>query len=725
MAGKSVSGNMNEQTDFPPTATTTDAAAAWPERLWILGLSVLTFLGALLFNLSTGLIVFMRDSQLLADRAKHLVLSGNLNLSNIPGAIVYPPLYPILISPAYLSSNPRTTFQLILVMHSLFVALQVTPYFKLLTEYSKVPARYAVWLALALSLAPFTLPYATMMLTEVVYFPLLLWMTYFFLRFQEEGKPEHVVRVGVLLALMMLVRTAAASMLVAAGAAMAWSLWQQRRNATELKKRFLALGVLFGAFLVSYGIWKVFESLFVLYGEVQPYFRSDDIKIIFAERKRFDHHFAWLTNTFFYYMTAPLSIAGFFFYSLVFRRFRSLLRDPLFPLAILSLLVSAGVVILVMTWDWGGRELTWNKYLAPYVFFLVIVSLRYRGSFTRSQFKTSVLALSLVFLSMKPSGLVCHFTDALVFFTAASVPVAVPETLTNSIYLVATILPAWLWLSGRNRSRAIAIAITSVLWFVSLAGTSNYYRNSGDLNISQYKGAALMALDLAKKDPQTRVYFAPNLTDKEMFGGSRVLFVWPELTEHIAPEKLAERVKGSNAPFLYFSDDEIGDTVPLAEERGVIRLYKGTPQLLAAADPARLELPLAGGSATAKMGKDVWSPEVAMWGDRKYPVRWLQANTSFTIKNEGQECDATVRMFLDVAAKPHVAELVANGTTAAEKPQVTKVLWVNGPQELKFKVRLKAGLNEFHLTSPDAPDELPGGRRVQFLLVGDIVASPL
>lgn len=150
-----------------------------------------------------------------------------------------------------------------------------------------------------------------------------------------------------------------------------------------------------------------------------------------------------------------------------------------------------------------------------------------------------------------------------------------------------------------------------------------------------------------------------------------------------------------------------------------------TPQLLAGAGPARLELPLAGGSATAKMGKDAWSPEVAMWGDREYPVRWIQSTTSFTINNEGKECDATVRMFLDVAVKPHVAILVANGTPAVEKPKVTKVLWVNGPQELKFKVRLKAGLNEFQLTSPDVPDELPGGRRVQFLLVGDIVASPL
>jgi hypothetical protein len=40
---------------------------------------------------------------------------------------------------------------------------------------------------------------------------------------------------------MMLVRTAAASMLVAAGAAMAWSLWQQRKNVTEPKHGFLQL----------------------------------------------------------------------------------------------------------------------------------------------------------------------------------------------------------------------------------------------------------------------------------------------------------------------------------------------------------------------------------------------------------------------------------------------------------------------------------------------------
>ncbi len=700
-----------------------DSGSPAPElSVWLA--TAATFIAAAAFNLWIGLIVFMGDSYLLADRAKHLILAGNLNLNNELGSLVYPPLYPILISPAYLSASPSTSFQLILLIHSVMVACQVWPLFKLLTEYSKVPSRTAAWLAAAFALAPFTLPYAAMMLTEVAYIPLLLWMTYFFLRNQEDGKIADAIRSGCFLGLMLLVRSAATTILVALIGAFLFSIWRARSDAALLRKRALGLAVSVFSFAAVYLIWKSYEALFVQYGARGSYFTSDEVRLIFAERTRFDHHFSWFTNTIFYFLTAPLSIAGCFFYSLLFRRPRKLLRDSLFPFAILALTVSAVTVVLIMTKGWGGRELTWNKYLAPYVFLILLCAARYRSWFTRAEFRSSALVLSLIFLAFKPSGLGCHFTDALVLFTSNTNPLLIPETIANVLFLVAILLPAWLWLGNSPRHRAAAIGLTGMLWVASLFGTASYYRNSGDLNISRYEGAAKQALALAQTTPNTKVFYDPAFAAKDMFGALRILFYWPALMSPLKADQLAAMTAQSPAPVIYFSTDDLSGVKHLAEDRGAVRFYSVTAGALGAPTPPTKLLPAAAGTSLKPIySADVAGVESSTWQGRPYSVRWLRQSTLFVIDNPGAPLAASISMQLGVATSHHSVQLEANGELAGEKPLITKVLWAHGPQDVAFSVNLKSGRNNFKLVSPDKPDVLPGGREVCCLQIGDIVVT--
>ena len=684
---------------------------------------------AALFNLYVGLVVFMGDSYLLADRAKHLILAGNLQLNEQLAALIYPPLYAILISPAYLVSEPATSFKLILLIHSFLVACQVWPFYRLLTGYSKLSHSSSLWLAAALALAPFTLPYASMMLTEVAYIPFLLWMTVYFLRFQEEGAVMDGVRTGAFLALMLLCRTAASTVVLSVGGAVVLSLWFHRADLAKVRSRLIAAGGLGLAFGIVFGAWKLYEKLFIHYGNVGGYFTQDDIRIIFNEAKRFDHHFSWLTNTIFYYLTAPLSIVGCFFYSLIFRRLKMLLRDPLFPLAILSLLISAVTVVLVMTQGWGGRDLTWNKYLSPYVFFVIIVSLRYRALFNRSQLRTSALVLSLLFLAFKPSALGCHFTDSLVYFTSNSNPLHMPESVANFVYLAVVFIPAWLWLSPLAKARYVAISITAAVWAISLFGVARVYHNSGDLNISNYAGAAQQALALAKSNPAIQAYYDPTFAAQDFFGALRILFYWPKLVSPLPSAELAAVAAKSTAPIIYFSDKDLGGIKPLAEDRGTVRFYSVTNAALNAA-AAALALPPAPGAAAPAgaikgvFGANVWGTETAVWQGKNYTVRWLGASTQFTIENPGGAYPAVIQMQLSVATSYHSVTLMANGEPAPEKHLITKVLWGHGPQDVAFRVTLKPGRNIFTILSADPLDKLPGGRDVSVLQIGDIRAVP-
>jgi hypothetical protein len=702
-----------------PQIAAPTAGAALP--VWLA--SAATFVAALALNLWIGLVVFMGDSYLLADRAKHLILAGNLNVNNAVGSLIYPPLYPILISPAYLFHTPETSFRVILILHSLYVACQVWPLYKLLREYGNVPSPYAEWLACALSLAPFTLPYSCMMLTEVAYFPLILWMTYFYLRYQTQGNNADAIRAGVFLGLMMLVRTAASTVLVALTGASLLSIWQVRGEAQLLRARFTGFASSLLSFGAIIGVWKIVESQLVAYQVNGSYFTADDIRIIFAESKRFDHHFSWLTNTIFYYLTAPLSLAGCFFYSIAFRRPRTLLKDPLFPFAVLTLIVSAITVVLVMTQSWGGRELTWNKYLCPYVFFIVLVAIRYRSWFNRAQFRVSAIVLSLIFLAFKPSGLGCHFTDALVLFTSNTNLFKLPETVANAIFVALLFLPGWLWLENR---RVAAAALTGALWLASIGGATYVYKNAGDLNVSNYTGAAQKALASVQANPNTAVYYDPSFGSTDQFGAMRMLFYWPTFAAAANVEDLPALAAKSPQPILYLTAKQLPNGNLIGEDRGIVKIYSLNSATLGAAPAAPpVALPAAAPGTTLKavLAEDVAGAESAEWKARKYSIRWLRQSTSFTIENPGTAFSGVVRIQLGVATSFHTIQLTANGQTGPERPLIQKVFWAHGPDEAVFKVNMKPGRNTFTLTSIEKPDHLPDGRDVALLLIGDIVAA--
>lgn len=709
---------MTGQTDAEVTLLPGTMEGVSGRVVWLV--TFFAFVAAALAAYWSGLVVFMGDSYLLADRAKHLIQAGNLDVNNSLGGLIYPPLYAIVISPAYLSSNPAITFRVILFIQSLLLASQVWPFYKLLVAYCRLTQRPAAWLAGFLALAPATLPYTYMFQTEVLYFPLLLWTTYFLLQASTWARRLDFVAFGLGLGFILLTRSAASTVLVASVLTAGLQLWLNRRNPNVLRAKLSGFAWAGLALVATYGSWKVYERLFVHYQSYAPYFTWEQLKPIFTQREVFDIHFAWLANAAFYYLMSPLSIAGCFVLVLCFRNYKTLLRDPLAPFALAVMAVSAVTVVVVMDTHYGGRDLTWNKYLMPYVSYLSLIALRYRRHLTASNVNICGIILALTFMALRPSQLGCHFEDALYLFVNHSHAYQFPEAFSNGLFALAIFVPACLWSRhgrvSKERARAAAITIATAFWFIADVGPAWFYRHSGDLNVTNYDGAAKKALEFSDSHPDTQAYYDPGFAAKDPFGALKVLFYWPRIIGPRTPSELSQLPK-SIANVVYFTGQDVANFTPIGQDRGAVNVY-----LLHSLNPAS---DFRAARLSLTFGPAVWASEVSTFNGRQYKVRWLQRSTEFQISNSGPEQDAMIQLDLATFGGPHTARLEVNGVGAPETHSVNRVFWEQGPETASYRIHMRSGTNAVQLLSPEPPAVLPGGRQVSFLLVGDIRIVPL
>lgn len=667
----------------------------------------------------TGLIVFMGDSFLLANRAKHVADQFNLNLNNRLAPLVYPPLYAVSLAFAYRFDSPDTIFRVTLAIHTLLTALQVFPLFLLLRSYGRLTAKPACGLTIALALAPASLPYTSIMLTEVLYSPLLLWLCYFLHRAWNRDERLMYPAVGFAMAACMLTRQAASTVLLALAASSVILLWYRRADA-ELR-RGTARGLLVAGlcFFALQGGWVLLERLFVHYEGFAPQFKLEHVADVVTDAPKLDLHANWLANCFFYLLTAPLSLAGAFTFVLFARRPALLRSDPLAVFFLLSMLVSSAVISLVTEEFWGGKELTWNRYVMPYVVFSSLMAIRYRDRFNRSHLFLASLVLGMAVMNFRPSNLACHFTDALAGFGAQRL-IRTPDVLLNLAYFAFTVLGGYLWLRG-PRGRKIAFSLTAAVWVLTHFAAAKSYRNSGDFNISNYSGAGKQAYELAMQHPGSKVYYDPNFAAKDSFAGLRLLYYWPDLRiEELPARELGSQSLPQGARLLFFSADSFAGHEPVAFDRGGIKLYQFDETQLAAMRRGT-EAPLAAVRFVNGPGFPV--TEIGEKGGRKFPVRWLRPGSDFFIESELPEVQLLLR--LATHGVPRTAILHLNGQQLPETYLVAGDFWGTPETEAAFRLRLKPGRNHVQVFSKEPAGKLSDGREIIFLMIGDARAVRL
>lgn len=672
---------------------------------------------AMIYVWYTGLIVFMSDSFLLANRAKHLAGEFNLNISHSASPALYPPLYSVFLSVLYLLHNPAAIFRGTLALQVVLTASQVAPLFLLLRQYGRLEPRPAAVLAAVIALSPATLPYTAMTMTEVLFCPLLLWLAYFLYRAWMAGDVLKFGTAGVLLALTLLTRNAATSVAAAFAATAVVQLLLSRGGPDGGKAARGGLTVAAVCCFGVYGLWRGFEFLFVHYENVNPVFDLPYILGIFTSFSRLDLHFNWLANCFFYLLFAPLSAAGAYCLALFLRRPALLRRDPLALFFVLCMVLSAAAASFVMSDFWGGPNLTWNRYMMPFVPFALLIAIRYRQLFNRAMLFTCAVILGLAAVAGRPSALACHFMDALILAGKQS-PVPVAGVIADFLFFAIPVAAAWLWLRPGNGPR-MAAQLTAVFWLVTHAAAAYAYRHSGDLNISAYDGAAANAFRIAQ-EKGSRAYYDPAMDLKDSFAAERILYYWPNLEiQPLPPDQLAKLQIPPQSSALYFSSNPVSGLQPLAIDRAAVRLY----EILGRPTQPGQTAPRPGLSAIP--GPNLPGIEMGDKDGRKVGVRWLGREADFYIDAPEGVAEADVQLTLGTFGAPRTAGLEVNGTPAGQTYMVEGDFWSTPPTSATFRVRLKPGRNVCRVTAPEPPSPLPDGRKVLFLLVGEIAVDPV
>jgi hypothetical protein len=701
-----------------PLPQTAPPRSAFTELIANKNALLIPFLAVLFLTIAyvrfTGLIVIMGDTMLLASRAKNLVSAFDLSVTQGFSPAVYPPLYSIVLAFAYLFQDPDSIFNATLAFHVLLTSSQLFPLFLLLSQYGRLSPRPAAALAAALALSPATLPYTSIALTEVLYAPLLLWLAYFLSRIWIAGDSLKYVPAGLLLAAGLLTRSAAAAAILSFALTSLLLLWFQRKDPAPRKASQWGSALAALAFSALYGSWLLYEAVAVSIHN--PSFQVDwaDKLAILHNSTRIDLHVSWFSNSFFYYLAAPLSLAGPFSFVLFLRRPSLLRRDPLALFFLLSLLSAAASASFLMNDFWGGKDLTWSRYLMPYVIFQTLLAVRYRDHLNRATLFASTLLLAAACLAFRPSSLACHFIDALAL-AAKNRPLPASDAVINILFFTVPVLAASLWLHS-PLGRRLALSLTALFWLATHFAAAGFYRHSGDLNISNYQGIATLAYRIAQ-EKGSQVFYDPDADVKDPFAAERILYYWPNLDiRPLPPAQLSQLKIPRGSSVLYFSSNPVAGLQPLGQDRNAVRLYEITPQSPSASSAHSL---------STIAGPNLPGPEFGDKDGRKVSVRWLGKGADFFIDSPAGAADVNIQLTLGTFGAPRTATLLVNGAPAAPTYRVEGDFWGAPPTIATFRARLNPGRNRCEITAPEPPSALPDGRPVLFLLVGEIAVEPV
>lgn len=662
------------------------------------------------YSLWVGPIGFMGDSYLFADRAKHLWQLGNLDLNNHSN-LIYPPLFSIILAPFYALGEAGRILTAITLLNSLLVASAVFPVSRLVHRYAGVSGWERWFFTLLISASPTFVCYAPMVLSEACYIPLIYWTAYTVFRSLTDLTPRWFFASGLLMATGLLLRSAATSMFLAGSVAWLLGLLLQRVKPAK-SVPLLVAGLV--ALAVPVLAWHWFEKHHVTYQGGAEYSISSLLRDLMGNRADQVIKLHWTLNGVLYFLLAPLNLGALLALVVALRRSATVVRDPLLPFVVAVIALAIVSIVVVAPTGYGGNLLTWNKYFAPFVGLTTLVALRLRLHFTRRDLAIAILVAFILVCLRRPSGLVCHFPDALTAFMDSARPLPIRSWLRDLLFFLLLCSTVPLFLPGvRLRARVLAAVIATGLGLLSLVTCARYWGNAGWLNFKHYDGMAVQLEEARRTRPTLPAFYDPAITTEDPTASLGFLFYYPRLL----PELLQASLFPSNAHlpdrFLYVTRAILPSARLVTKSRGSLRLYE--------VDRDRLQHDLA---YEIRYGQDVGGSEVITVGSQPVTIRWLGPTPEFSIHLERAAPSARLSLHLAIGDHPRKVIATLNGRILENQPVISRIVWQNGSDEVVWQVALQAGDNRLTLKTDSEPLTLPdGARKVTFLLIDDPVLS--
>lgn len=668
--------------------------------LWAFAAVLLVSVG---YTLWVGPVAFMGDSYLLADRAKHLIWQGTLNLNN-HGSIVYPPLYPVVTAFVYRCVPSDHVFLVLTLLNSLLIASTAFPLQRILAVHCKLSGAELIGFTLIIATSPTLLAYAPMVLTEALFLPLLYWTVWFFLEAEETPSLANFAGCGLGMAACVLTRTAALGILLTLSACWVLQLVHHR----DLRRN-RAIGTALGLLIPisTLVLWGLFERHFVTMQGRASYSSVGALAATLQDAAAARIRLGWTWSGILYFAFAPLTAAGPLFLGLILTRPKHLLRGGADLLTLLLVILAIASIVLIAPIHYGGPSLTWNRYFAPFVGLLTVAVLQRRTSLPTSAIVAAV-ALSFGFaLIGNPAALGCHFPDSLTAFTTGPGVVALPAAAKTILLLLCGLLSLPVLLHRNTRFHLVGVGAITLATVLSTWACAQYWKNAGALNLRNYHGIGLKlsALASARSLP---VRYDAMIARGQSQAALRALFFCPVLLEPVDSGALPSTETAS--PHYLLTQQTIPGAELLGSDEDALKLYRMPP------DRTHSNLP----PYTVQLTNGFGHPETgADANGRSCQVRWIEPSATFVVDLAADIPEILIQLNAANAGAVQEIRLNVNGVAVSETVMVDRTLWANGFTIATFRSSLHRGRNEIRIESIRPPTTLPGGRVVGFLMVGD------
>ncbi len=181
------------------------------------------------------------DSLAYMEQAK--VFFDTSSISKVLETAKFPPLYAIIISPAYIFQDMTLVFLLIKIINAILSTLIIFPVYFLAREF--LEKKKSLWTAAIISFVPIYFAMTFYALSENLFFLLFLTTIYFLLKSFTQYKTKYFLLSGIGIGLCILTRFSAVVLLAVVGTIILIKLFQKEKKAMQgIYTLFIALSIL-------------------------------------------------------------------------------------------------------------------------------------------------------------------------------------------------------------------------------------------------------------------------------------------------------------------------------------------------------------------------------------------------------------------------------------------------------------------------------------------------
>ncbi|GEM_PF-2172091 len=205
----------------------------------------LLYLGLVLVKIVVSLFVvtptIYGDEYVYAKLARSMATSLSYSIHEIP-TNTYPPLYAIMLAPAYIAQNMDIVYILMKLINALLSTAIIIPAFLLAKEI--LAPRESLKVAALVGLLPGAFAFTPYIMAENLFYPLFLTAIYFLYKAQKERETKHYVYAGIIIGLAVLTKLTGIVLLALVVILGIRSYWLKQKS--EVKKYVYALGIAAG-----------------------------------------------------------------------------------------------------------------------------------------------------------------------------------------------------------------------------------------------------------------------------------------------------------------------------------------------------------------------------------------------------------------------------------------------------------------------------------------------